>query len=645
MADVNVNKVVDWKSFSLFLLLSLSLSFSYYAFFSPISVDVVLDANPQRDEASLRQGLCLYPDVMQLFYAHEGDGYTERQSEHLKIETGRNVYTFSIGQYKTVDELKRGWKLRFDPVMYPGTVSVRRIVLRQDGCKPLTIDGKSNIDLIQPVNDVEKIESRGSSLVIVSSGCDPQLELRIPASAVRIDYLLFFKVFCVTLLISVLLYFVFLRNRVVSEFNFAPYLLIFVLGLIFSTAAISRNVIHADEVVHVRAGEYYQNHVLPPEICDPETRNTYSVFGVSRLDNFEIVYTLAGKFSRLLEFLNVGEFQRFRFFNVFLFFALFCLSLRYEEFITVSLPLLISPQIWYLFTYFNSDAFSLFVIMLVCYQVIAENSMTNRYLNAQDNGQSPVFRALLVGLLFSLLLLLKLNYYIFIVFLCLVFLHKLVTGKFLNPKTVMRRMGVILLISAAIFGVRWGVDVNRNGLHRGEKRMECRAELAEHDFNPNTPLEHRYPFLRLRQRDVPVGKLFEDYNWGFKTFVHSFGVYYSHPLAAMGFYKFVMAATVVFGLYVTGAILFSAGKDHILLLGIVIFCSCFLVALDLWNSWTASFQAQGRYLFPIPVLVAYLIHETRSCLNRKVISGFVLLLFCLSTYSYIFIGMRQLLSL
>ncbi len=645
MANMHVNKVVDWKGFLLFLVLALSLFYSYYAFFTPIFVDVVLNTIPQRNEISKQQGLCPYPDMMQLFYTHEGNGYTEKHSEHLKIKADRNVYTFSIGQYKTMDELKRGWKLRFDPVMYPGTVSVRRIVLRQKGYKPLIIDGKSNVGLVQPVNDIEKVESRGNSLVIVSSGCDPQLEISIPSSAIRIDYLLFFKVFCVILLVSVLLYFVFLRDRVVSEFNFAPYLLIFVLGLIFSTAAISRNVIHADEVVHVRAGEYYQNHVLPPEICDPETRNTYSVFGVSRLDNFEVVYTLAGKFSRLLEFLNVEEFQRFRFFNVFLFFALFCLSLRYEEFRTVSLPLLISPQIWYLFTYFNSDAFSLFVIMLVCYQVIAKNSMTNRYLNAQDNGQSPVLQALLVGLLFSLLLLLKLNYYIFIVFLFLVFLHKLVSGKFLNPKNVMRRVGVIILISAAIFGVRWGVDVNRNGLHRGIKRMECRAELAEHDFNPNTPLEHRYPFLRLRQRDVPIGQLFEDYNWGFKTFVHSFGVYYSHPLAAMGFYKFIMAVMVVFGLYVTGAILLSTRMDHILLLAIVIFCSVLLVALDLWNSWTASFQAQGRYLFPIPVLVAYLIHETRSCLNRKVISAFVLLLFCLSTYSYIFIGMRQLLSL
>jgi len=633
---------VNWKELSFFLLFFMLLVLSYFYFFTPITVDIILHAPPQRDGLLQNGSDCSYPNLMQLFYAHINDSYSEKKSQHLKIDNEKRVYHFSIGNYKTIDSLKFGQKIRFDPIMYQGTVFLKQIVIRQVGYKPYILDSANNFNFLKQTNDIDRMEYTAGGLLLHSSGCDPQLQLIMQPQMIHIDYWFLFRVICSVVIGGLILYFVIFFYLDGQGCNYVPYFLVFILALIFSTAAISKNVIHPDEVVHVRAGEYYENHWLPPKICDPETKNTYSVFGVSRLDNFEISYFVSGKWSKLLSNFSLDTFQRFRFFNVFLFFTLLLLSLKYLKFRYLTLPLIISPQVWYLFTCFNSDAFSLFIIILISYQVLAENSMTNVYLNSADD-EKWVAKAIPVGCFFSLLLLLKLNYYIFIVFLFLVFLQKLMTGNYKNVRKVMLRVGVIIMISAAVFGVRWGIDIAQNGLNRNEKRMECREKRADHFFNPSTPLEKRFPFLRLKERKVPLVHLFEKYNWGFKTFVHSFGVYSFFPTPEMGFFKFIMTVVLFFSLYVTGSILLFGKLDHLLLLLNVLFCSVSLIALSLWNSWTASFQAQGRYLFPVLVMTGYLLYEIRSCLNRKILVGFVLLMFCLSVYSYVFWGMRQLL--
>ena len=634
---------VNWREMSFFLLFFTLLFLSYFYFFSPITVDIVLHAPPQRDESLQNDADCPYPNLMQLFYAHIKEGYNEKKSQHFRIENDKKIYKFSIGNYKTIDSLKFGQKIRFDPMMYHGTVFLEKIVVRQIGYKPFILDSANSFNFITVNNDIDSVEHVADGLILHSSGCDPQLQLIMLPQMIHIDYWFVLKIVCIVLIGGSILFILLSCYRDEQSFSYVPYFLVFILALIFSTAAISKNVIHPDEVVHVRAGEYYENHWMPPKICDPETKNTYSVFGVSRLDNFEISYFFAGKFSKLLSNFSIASFQRFRFFNVFLLFVLLLLSLKYIEFRFLSLPLIITPQVWYLFTCFNSDAFSLFIIILIGYQALAEGSMTNVYLRSPDNKEWTI-KALLVGCSFSLLLLLKLNYYIFIVFLFLVFLQRLMTGKYINPKRVVYRVGVIVLISAAVFGVRWGIDIEQNGLNRNEKRMECREKIADHFFNPKTPLEKRYPFLRMKERKVPLIQLFEKHNWGFKTFVHSFGVYSFFPTPETGFFKFIMTVVLSFALYIIGSILLSGKLDYFVLLLNVLLSSIFITVLSLWNSWTASFQAQGRYLFPILIMTGYLLYERRSCLNRKMINGFVLLMFCLSVYSYVFWGMRQLLT-
>ncbi|MEA1897070.1 MAG: DUF2142 domain-containing protein, partial [Bacteroidota bacterium] len=606
------------REMAFFLTIILSISLLYCYLFAPITVEVTIRSTPEQPQDIQKEELVSDQEFVQLFYARLNQPYLQKHSEMIKIKAGKSTYRFNLYR-KFIDTLLMSRKLRLDPIPYPGQIDLTKITIKQTGYIPIIIDGRNHFELIRPKNDIRKMERTPKKLILHASGRDPQLEMIIRPENINFDYLFLLKLIFSVLIMGSILYFLLSKVLNENEFIYVPYFLVFILALIFSTSSITQ-LIHLDEVVHVGAAEYYQKHWIPPEICSPETRQTYSVAGVSRLDNFEAAYFFSGKLSKLLTFLKIKRFQRFRYFNILLFLILTVLSIKIIEFRILTLPLLISPQVWYMFTYFNSDGFALFIIIVISYQVIAESSMTNIYLNSNETSKNKLVRPLLVGILFSFLLLTKLNYYIFIVFLFLVFLKKLILKEYPFPKRAIKRVGVIILISAAVFGVRWGIDIGVNGINRNAKRLECRIKLAKPFYNPATPLKMRFPLKNLKERHVPLKQLFSKYNWGWKTFLHSFGVYYTQPRAKLGYYKFIMVVVLFSCVYLTTSILRRFKLDQILLLMIVVFCSTLLVVLSLWNSWTANFQAQGRYLFPILVMIGFLMSETLSNYNKKIIN-------------------------
>ena len=79
------------------------------------------------------------------------------------------------------------------------------------------------------------------------------------------------------------------------------------------------------------------------------------------------------------------------------------------------LALVLSPQIWYIFSYFNGDGFAFFIALLLALQLIYPDSLTCRYLNSKtlwDKWSGGV----LFGILIGTLLLSKMNYYLYVAF-------------------------------------------------------------------------------------------------------------------------------------------------------------------------------------------------------------------------------------
>jgi hypothetical protein len=615
----------------------------YFYFFSPILLEIELQRLPELEHIAENDFREPWQNHIKVFYARLGQSYTEKKQCHLNIKKDILSYRFNISNIKFIDTLFFDRKIRIDPSDAPGTIYINNIVVHQKGFLPLTYNVENRFRPIVVKKDISKIEYTPSGLIIHAAGRDPQLEFTIGREDTQLDYPFLIKWVFGIFAISPFVYFILSKIPKKNDFIYVPYLL-FLIFLVTTYTSSVTGLLHLDEVVHVRAGMYYQDHWIPPPICDPATRDTYSVSGVSRLDNFEVVYWFAGKFSKLFSQINgnIVRFQRFRYFNSLLLLILAILSIKYFEFRFLTLPFLITPQVWYLFTYFNSDAFSLFIITLIGYQVIAEKSMLNRFLEQNIQLTYRFWYLIILGLLFSFLLLIKINYFIFVIFITLMFLKKLFLKEYADPKIVIQRAGLLIIISALFFGLRWSVDVAQNGINRNEKRTECRVKLAKPLFNPSTPLEDRYPFQRLKERNVPLKQLFERHNWGWKTFIHSFGVYFNLPRAELWYFKLIMAILIFFFFYIVSSIIINFNIKQVSLLLILSFCSILLVSLSLWNSWTAHFQAQGRYLFPILTMGGIFLFETLKLYKKKIIDLFVLTMFFLSAYSYIFTGLLKL---
>lgn len=571
-----------------------------------------------------------------IYWAGENQIYTEKRSSFVRINHVQNKYTFSIPDLASIK------KIRIDPADGRGRTArilIKRLIIRQAGYAPIRFENKAEFMRLIPLGGIEQIENDKRGFLVVSSGEDPKLEVQIDPkkqSGYPIEF--------IRILFFILLAIIFLGcvSNISERYDHVPTLMVFAFALILIMASISKENTHPDEYVHLRAAVYYENHWLPPEVCASDTEGTHSVYGVSRLNSLEIVYLIAGKFSRFFSFLPIDTYLRLRMFNILLFFLLAWLGLRRTEFRIVIIPLLISPQIWYIFSYFNSDAFSLFLIFIISYFVLLKESSFNRFLE-EPGSKWIISKGILFGALCGALLLAKKNFYVYGLFLLLFFLWKFYYKKF-NPatslKTVATRLGLIILVASIFFGTRYIVDIYTNGFNKSEKILNCREKLADYIYKPSTTLKSKHPGMKLKSRGVSLTKMFTEYGWARRSFKSAFGVYgYTTIAGSNRYYDLVKLIGLFFIFFIVLFVLFkSENKENILLL-IVVACSLLLAGTAFWRSWVTILQPQGRYFFPLAAMAGFLFFHSKRDLNTTIFNTFVVMMFLLSSYSFIFVGL------
>ena len=178
---------------------------------------------------------------------------------------------------------------------------------------------------------------------------------------------------------------------------------------------------HPDEVLHLSAGQYFREHWLPPPVGAAETATTYSKYGISYLDEADIVYWAFGKAEALGMGLGLEPPAAMRWFQVALYWGLVAwLIFRARTFSPALGFLLLTPQVWYVFSYVNGDALPFTLLTLVLVELGWPDSGVRSFLSgAQARPGVAVF---VVGGLLGLLALSKLNYLVSIVFVGWVFL-------------------------------------------------------------------------------------------------------------------------------------------------------------------------------------------------------------------------------
>jgi len=450
-----------------------------------------------------------------------------------------------------------------------------------------------------------------------------------------------------------------------------------------------------DEYQHRAAARYYIDHWLPPKAGEAATLDTYSNYGLSYLNETDFPYLFAGKFAALLAPVVSNHDLAFRLFDVLLLgiLAAFC-GMRPAAFLIFS-PLLLSPQIWYIFSYFNGDAFALFLAMLIAYQVAAPGSLFNANLDSPGLRRN-ISGAVVLGLLIGLLALSKKNYLSFLAFVPVaVALARLgwqsavllaaaaiaAGGVYLKwaevplvqlwlaaaggaalvllailagPSTRRMRLNalfkcaIVCVVAAAVIVPRVWWDVVRYGSdeQKWAAIVQLQEKLAQPVYKPSRIYSEKhdgYYGIGLRDRGLALRDLFRPpWDWHTKTFTTATGQYGWIEYRAQWPYYLMMAAgyLALLAVYVQAV---AHSREVAAALGslfVTIFAGL-TIAAAIYHSWVNDFQAQGRYLFPIVAMLGIGLQSVRDKTQRQVVTCIVAACFALGAWSFIVIGLRQ----
>jgi hypothetical protein len=452
-----------------------------------------------------------------------------------------------------------------------------------------------------------------------------------------------------------------------------------------------------DEYGHRGAASYYVNHWLPPKVGEPASLDSYSRdYGYSYLNDSDPVYFFAGKFAALIAPVVTNSDLSFRLFNVLLLAILTGLCCRRPAAWLVFVPVLLSPQIWYIFSYFNGDAFPLFLSVLIAYQVSEPGSLFNTYLDS-PGVLRKIAGALLVGVLVALLALSKKNYLTFLALLpAVIALARLGTASavilassaivsaawylgwfsiegmgrhvvtaavslvvvgsiFVDPSTrrtrgmVLAKFATLGVIALAVVASRFAWDLATHGSLE-EKRVAMgvvQEAMAKPEYKPSQIYggkpEATYYGIGLRARAVPLRALFAPpWSWHTMTFVSATGQYgWLEFSAGKSYYAMIGAGYLaLLAAYAWAAVRareHAAGLTFLFVSAFAALC----VAVAIHHSWVNDFQAQGRYLFPIAAMLGIGLQSVRNRLQPRVITGLVAGCFALSVWSFVFIGLAH----
>lgn len=566
-----------------------------------------------------------------IYWKGVGGHWSERRMSSVMIDPKHTTYILTIGDLGGIDAL------RIDPTERMNSVRLQSLAISQNGFEPVRIDSREAFAQMQPLEGINKLTFEDRGLAVVPANKDPQLLLEMPEMDKQSIF--FDEAVHIAMIFLVVFALVFATRSLQADFLFVPCLLLAALVLVAVMAGISKVAVHPDEHVHVAAGEYYQQHFLPPPVGEAP-RNSYSNYGVSRLHSGEVAYFFAGKFAKMLQIFHLPSYLSLRFFNVALFFVLLLVAVNSRDFRVLLVPLLISPQIWYIFSYFNSEAYALFIVLLVSHQIAARESAFNRLLRADclpDRGWLT-FAAL--GLLLGLLLLLKLNFYFYSLFLFFYFVWRVLFGQTRFNRVVLARLSLIALIGLSVFAAVRGGDAWINDFDKNARLLEAREKYALTMYKPSTPLDSKHFYLQMKERGKSLMNFIHLDRWGEKSFRTSFGVYgYTSVSAPFAYYDFVRYVGLLLLITASAVVVVRGGLAETSLLGVTGTCAVGLIAIALYHAWTVDFQAQGRYFLPIVGMLSVFFYHIERHLTRPMFVLLLLAMYLLALYNFLFVGL------
>jgi hypothetical protein len=452
--------------------------------------------------------------------------------------------------------------------------------------------------------------------------------------------------------------------------------------------------IHPDEHNHVAAARYYFDHWKPPAVDDPAIVDTYTIYGTSYLNELDVGYLVAAKVSNLWSGFGLDDTLSLRLFNVLLLAVLLAIAWMGRGSWVGAAALLVTPQLWYMFSYFNADAFPLFLSVVLTFLFAAPTSAVSDYVEGRS---TRIWSLLMFALALGLLLVSKRNYLLVVLFISLflsvrhlrlplwcvaavtaggvllgfsviggqnmysmfpstgrafmpvggaLLLAAVVGGAWqvlrnaeLRPRFY--RMGALFFVAAAIALPRIVLDrdVNGSSEQKAQKTLAAAEKYGELRFKPSTLANDpasSYPGRNLAAKGVGLSQIMaQPYGWPYHSWRSSLGVYgYMNVFAPDWLYRLLSVGLV---LCLTGMLRHAARDASFRPDLFVATCVSVLVALSsIVHSWAYDFQPQGRYLMPIVALGSALMLAHPILMKSRLVRAGLAMSWLAATFSFLF---------
>lgn len=384
--------------------------------------------------------------------------------------------------------------------------------------------------------------------------------------------------------------------------------------------------LHPDEYDVVECLKYGMNHLIPPDIRDPEVAGTFSGYGYTKLENGTYYFLIAGKVAALAKLLwATGNWWRIP--NVLLFLGMaviFFKNIRKKNYLVLTLG--ISVQAWYIFSYTTADALDFFFSFLVLMLLTDEESMLNKLI--RDGLMSKnIIKAILIGVLFGMVFIGKQNYWAILLLAFVALLFKLLDA----PKEERGRIWKVYIFVLAVFvvtvGTRYAFDFAHYGMNGSKIKDELIVQYSAYDRNPTTPVQDLAVSWKMYAHGYSIADFFAEIPMWFTNSFHSFcGLLNDYETSQVYFsfagflYCFIMI--VLAGITVRKDASKRTKIEVFICMGIM----ALSVIVSIGNSYFVDSQYQGRYLLPMALTLGYIGYKTPEAFEKKYFKAAVIIL-------------------
>jgi len=121
-----------------------------------------------------------------IYWATEKRGYSRKRVIATVVEPGRDTYSFYLTDISKVS------RLRIDTHDYAGEVTLKRMVINQEGYEPIVFEDSTSFETLVPLQQIDNIKIDENGLSVQSIGNDPYFEVFISPHCFGVDKLWLF---------------------------------------------------------------------------------------------------------------------------------------------------------------------------------------------------------------------------------------------------------------------------------------------------------------------------------------------------------------------------------------------------------------------------------------------------------------------